>query len=96
MHARQVLLLLASSLMFVVAAAPAFAGQKIKTKSNIKNDRIASTCTQDCEKAGQKWAMENRITDVEACASTSPAFTEGCKTYLKAQQAPPPAGTTKD
>lgn len=96
MHARQTLLFLASSLLFALAAAPAFADQKIKTKSNIKNDRVASTCGQDCEQAGQKWAMENRISDAEACASTSPAFTQGCKAYIKAQQALSPTGATKD
>lgn len=96
MHARHALLALASSLLFVLAATPAFADQKIKTKSNIKNDRIASTCGQDCGEAGQKWAMENRITDAEACNSTSPAFTDGCKAYLKAQQAPAPAGASKN
>ena len=96
MHARQALHVLASSLLLVLAAAPAFADQKIKTKSNIKNDRVASTCGQDCEQAGQKWAMENGITDAGACNSTSPEFTEGCKAYIKAQQAPSPAGTSKD
>ena len=96
MHARHALLVLASSLLLVLAAAPAFADQKVKTKSNIKNDRVASTCSQDCEQAGQKWAMENRITDAEACASSSPAFTEGCKAYIKAQQAAPSTGATKD
>jgi hypothetical protein len=96
MHARHALLVLASSLLLVLAAAPAFADQKIKTKSNIKNDRVASTCGQDCEQAGQKWARENGITDAEACNSASPAFTEGCKAYVKAQQAAPPAGASKD
>ena len=96
MHARHALLALASSLLFVLAVAPAFADQKIKTKSNIKNDRIASTCGQDCAEAGQKWATENRITDAEACNSTSPAFTDGCKVYLKAQSTPTPADASKN
>ena len=96
MHARHAQLVLASSLLFALAAAPAFADQKVKTKSNIKNDRVASTCAQDCAQAGQKWAMENRIADAEACASTSPAFTEGCKAYIKAQQAVSPTGASKD
>ena len=86
----------ASSLLLLLATRPAFADQKIKTTSNIKNDRVASTCRQECEQAGQKWADENGITDAEACDSTSPAFTEGCKAYIKAQQASPPASTSKD
>ena len=96
MHARHALLALASSLLFVLAATPVFADQKIKTKSNIKNDRIASTCGQDCAEAGQKWATENRITDAEACNSTSPAFTDGCKVYLKAQPTTTPADASKN
>ena len=96
MHARHATLVRVSSLLLALAATSAFADQKVKTKSNIKNDRVASTCAQDCEQAGQKWAMDNRITDAEACASTSPAFTEGCKAYIKAQQAASPTGATRD
>lgn len=86
----------ASSLLFLLIALPASADQKIKTKSNIKNDRVASTCGQDCEQAGQKWAAENRVTDADACNSASPAFTRGCLAYIKAQQALRPAGISKD
>ncbi len=96
MHARHALPLLASSLLLALAAAPAFADQKIKTKSNIKNDRVASACGQTCDEAGRKWAMENGITNAEACNSASPAFTEGCNAYLKAQQAPSPADASKN
>jgi hypothetical protein len=90
MHARPAALVVASLLLLLVAL-PASADQKIKTKSNIKNDRVASTCTQDCAAAGHAWASENKVTDPAACDSSSAAFTEGCKAYVKEQSASSPA-----
>jgi hypothetical protein len=83
--------LVVASLLLLLVALPASADQKIKTKSNIKNDRVASTCTQDCATAGRAWALENKVTAPAACDSSSAAFTEGCKAYLKEQSATPPA-----
>jgi hypothetical protein len=82
MHARKVV---ASSLMLFLVALPALADQKIKTKSNIKNDRIASTCGDRCEDAGKAWAAENKVATPADCESSSPAFTKGCQDHLKAQ-----------
>ena len=82
MHARKAV---ASSLVLLLVALPALADQKIKTKSNIKNDRIASTCGDRCEDAGKTWAAENKITTPADCDSSSPAFTKGCQDHLKAQ-----------
>lgn len=84
MHARKAL---ASPLLFLLVAMPALADQKIKTKSNIKNDRVASSCGDRCEAAGQTWAAENKISASAECESSDPAFTKGCKDYLKAQAA---------
>lgn len=89
MHARHVAFAVASLLLLL--ALPASADQKIKTKSNIKNDRVASTCAQDCEAAGHAWALESKVTDPATCNSSSAAFTEGCKAYVKEQSAAPPA-----
>lgn len=88
MHVRPTALVVAGLLLLLVAL-PASADQKIKTKSNIKNDRVASTCTLDCEAAGHAWASENKVTDPAACDSSSAAFTEGCKVCLKERSAPP-------
>ncbi|HYM85319.1 MAG TPA: hypothetical protein VET30_01155 [Pseudoxanthomonas sp.] len=90
MHARHAVVAIASSLLLLLAALPARADQKIKTKSNIKNDRIAATCGDGCNEAGQAWAAESKATSVSDCESTSPSFTEGCKAYLQAQQVPKP------
>lgn len=76
---------IAASLLLILVAGSALAGQKVKTKSNIKNDRVASTCTQDCEAAGHAWARENRVSDPAACDSTSADFSKGCKAELEAQ-----------
>ena len=46
MHVRPAALVVASLLLLLVALS-ASADQKIKTRSNIQNDRVASTCTQD-------------------------------------------------
>ena len=91
MHARHAVVAIASSLLLLLAALPAHADQKIKTKSNIKNDRIAATCGDACNEAGQAWAAENRVTSAADCESASPSFTEGCRAYLQARQAPKPA-----
>jgi hypothetical protein len=88
MHARHVVLFAAAA--FLLIALPALADQKIKTKSNIKNDRVASTCGQTCDAAGHAWAAENKVVDAATCDSSSPAFTEGCKAYLKEQAAATP------
>lgn len=87
MPMRQMVLATASLLLMLVAATAA-ADQKIKTKSNIKNDRVASTCAADCAAAGQNWARENQVTDPAACDSSSAAFSEGCKSYLQQQASP--------
>lgn len=90
MHVRPAALVVASLLLLLVALS-ASADQKIKTNSNIKNDRIARTCTQNCKAAGHAWAPENKVTDPAACDSRSAAFTEGCKVYLKERSASPPS-----
>lgn len=77
-------LVAASGLLLAMVAVPGFADQKIKTKSNIKNDRIASTCGEDCAAAGRQWAMDNRVTDAAACESSSEAFTQACKAHVAA------------
>jgi hypothetical protein len=82
MHARHAVLAVASSLLFLLTALPAHADQKIKTKSNIKNDRVASTCGEGCNEAGHAWAAENKVVNERDCASSSASFTEGCKAYL--------------
>jgi hypothetical protein len=86
MHARHAVLAVASSLLFLLTALPAHADQKIKTKSNIKNDRVASTCGEGCNEAGHAWAMQNKIANENDCASSSTSFTEGCKVYLQEQR----------
>ena len=96
MYARHAVVAVAGSLLCLLVALPAHADQKIKTKSNIKNDRIASTCGQDCEQAGQRWANENGITEAEACHPASPAFTKGCKAYLETRKTPLPAEASRD
>lgn len=84
MHAhRRSLVVAASGLLLLWVATSALADQKIKTKSNIKNDRVASTCGDDCAAAGRQWAIDHRITDAAACASPSEAFTQACKTYVE-------------
>ncbi len=88
MHVRPAALVVASLLLLLVALS-ASADQKIK--SHIKNDRVASTCTQNCKAAGHAWAPENKVTDPAACDSRSAAFTEGCKVYLKERSASPPS-----
>ena len=75
--------------LLLLLALPALADQKIKTKSNIKNDRIASSCGEHCKEAGQAWAAENKVTVAADCDSADPAFTQGCQEYLKAQAAKP-------
>jgi len=92
MHAHRIAA--ASLLLLLPLATTALADQKIKTKSNIKNDRVASSCGQGCADAGRQWAAENRITDAQACESPSPEFTAGCQAYLKAQQATPKASAS--
>lgn len=89
MHARHAVVV--SSLLFLLAALPAHADQKIKTKSNIKNDRIAASCGDGCNEAGQAWAAENKVADASDCESTSPSFTEGCKAYLESRRVSKPA-----
>jgi hypothetical protein len=74
---------IAASPLLILVAGATLADQK--DKSNIKNDRVASTCTQDCEAAGHAWARENRVSDPAACDSTSADFSEGCKAELEAQ-----------
>lgn len=90
MHVRPAALVVASLLLLLVALS-ASADQKTKTRSHIKSDRVASTCTQDCEVAGQAWAPGNKVTDPAACDSSSAAFTEGCKVYVKERSASPPS-----
>lgn len=92
MHARpRSYAIVASALLVALAAAPALADQKIKTKSNIKNDRVASACSQDCAGAGRQWARDNRISDTKDCASVSEAFTSACKTYVEETKPAAPA-----
>lgn len=81
------LALTAISPVLLLVSLHAFADQKIKTKSNIKNDRVSSTCTHRCEEAGRAWAADNRITAAADCESRSVAFTEGCKAHLKQKPA---------
>lgn len=78
----------ASGLVLALVAVPALADQKIKTKSNIKNDRIASTCGDDCAAAGRQWATDNRITDAAACTSPSEAFTKACRAQVEEARTP--------
>lgn len=79
---------IAAVLVLLLPCNAAMADQKIKTKSNIKNDRIANTCGQDCEAAGQAWATDNRITDPDACASPSEAFTRACRAQVEKARTP--------
>lgn len=72
-----------SGLVLALVAVPGFADQKIKTKSNIKNDRPASTCGDDCAAPGRQWAMDNRVTDAAACTSPSEVFTKACKAQVE-------------
>ena len=51
-------------------------------------------CTSDCSghEAGYNWAEENGIDDEEACDtagedSNSPSFAEGCRAYVKENEA---------
>lgn len=89
MHARHRSAFVASALLLLLVPIQGFADQKIKTKSNIKNDRVASTCGEDCATAGRQWAKDNRIVDAKACASTSTAFTQACEAYVEEGKAVP-------
>jgi hypothetical protein len=87
--------LVVAVLLLLPLAMPALADQKIKTKSNIKNDRVAASCGQDCAEAGRKWAEENQVGDVRDCDSASPEFTRGCQAALSKAKAGK-SGSTKD
>ena len=81
-----------ASLLLILVAGSAIADQKIKTKSNIKNDRVASSCAQDCEAAGHAWAAQNQVTDPTACDSPSSEFSKGCKAELEKPAVPSAGG----
>jgi opacity protein-like surface antigen len=98
MQSRNLALAVASSLALMLAAQPADADQKIKTKSNIKNDRLADTCTTECLEAGYAWAKEKAVASDEDCKGKSEDFVQGCKNFVAEQSeaASPPADDTAD
>lgn len=85
MQPRNLAFAVASSLALMLAAQPADAGQKVKTKSNIKNDRMANTCTKDCLDAGYAWARENGAASDADCDATVEDFARGCRDFVAHQ-----------
>jgi hypothetical protein len=82
MQPRNIALAVASSLALMLAAQPVDADQKIKTKSNIKNDRLASSCTENCVDAGYAWAKANGASDAEDCDASNEEFAAGCRNFV--------------
>lgn len=93
MQPRNIALAVASSLALMLASQPVDADQKIKTKSNIKNDRLASSCTENCMDAGYAWAKANDARDAEDCDASNEEFAAGCRNFvLEAMPAMPAEG----